>query len=332
MKQMGKTHKEAIKKEFLRREEKKREELRLQKEKEDAKKKRKEERAAARERHKIAQLLEKIQATTIAQAEHIESYNPQIKIYDVRDQEGRKDGVYLIGGFVGELIITFTCVLDYILANPQNQSFQFTAETIEAFLKDLLVNENFADGICSLNLTRDPTIKEKPLPTQRSNKSQDISQDPEEEVERLDLDDETFAKFAMMRTNISDYGLSFFIDIMKDLVISKEFMEILYKVIVKIARTPRMDVVPVPEMPAGEDGAEPTEEQRSAAQAQIDQATAQNAEAERFNEELDKIQAKVKLNYRPATTETVECGLMRLNNYRQPLPEEGAAADALNTS
>ena len=41
-----------------------------------------------------------------------------MKIYDVRDPDGKKDGIYLIGGFVGELIITFMCLLDYILANP----------------------------------------------------------------------------------------------------------------------------------------------------------------------------------------------------------------------
>ncbi len=48
----------------------------------------------------------------------MEEYNPQVKIYDVRDPHGKKDGVFLIGGFAGELIITFTCLLDYILANP----------------------------------------------------------------------------------------------------------------------------------------------------------------------------------------------------------------------
>lgn len=48
----------------------------------------------------------------------VEEYTPQLKIYDVRDNQGKKDGIFLIGGFVGELIITFTCLLDYILANP----------------------------------------------------------------------------------------------------------------------------------------------------------------------------------------------------------------------
>lgn len=50
---------------------------------------------------------------------------------------------------------------DYILANPQNQNFMFTQEAVEAYLKDLLIHENFCDGILTLNLARDPTIREK---------------------------------------------------------------------------------------------------------------------------------------------------------------------------
>jgi hypothetical protein len=41
-----------------------------------------------------------------------------MKIYDVRDPSTDDDGVVVIGGFLGELIITLTCLLDYILASP----------------------------------------------------------------------------------------------------------------------------------------------------------------------------------------------------------------------
>jgi len=75
------------------------------------------------------------------------------KIYDIRDPEAKKDGINVIGGLMGELIITFTCLLDYILANPQNQNFNFTVEAIEAFLKDLLIQEGFADGSLIVHLT-----------------------------------------------------------------------------------------------------------------------------------------------------------------------------------
>jgi hypothetical protein len=81
----------------------------------------------------------------------------------VRDPDGRKDGIFLIGGFVGELIITFTCLQDYILANPQNQNFMFSVDAIEHFLKDLLLHENFSEGIITLHLAKDPTINENKL-------------------------------------------------------------------------------------------------------------------------------------------------------------------------
>lgn len=69
----------------------------------------------------------------------------------------KNDGFAVIGGFVGELIISFTCLLDYILASPQNQNFFFSVDMIETFLHDLLGSEesNFPDGICTLNFTKE---------------------------------------------------------------------------------------------------------------------------------------------------------------------------------
>lgn len=54
-----------------------------------------------------------------------------MKVYDVRDPTTEKDGVVLVGGFVGELIISFTCMLDYILADPKHQNFYFSDEMME---------------------------------------------------------------------------------------------------------------------------------------------------------------------------------------------------------
>ena len=114
----------------------------------------------------------------------------------------------------------------------------FTAEAIENYLKDLLIHENFADNILTLHLTRDPTIKEK-KDRKDNHDSRSVSEmnQNEDEVERLDLDDDTFMRFSLTKNNISDFGLCFLFEVIKDLVISKEFIEILYKVIIKIART-----------------------------------------------------------------------------------------------
>jgi len=42
------------------------------------------------------------------------------RVFDVRDPSHRDGGIFVIGGLVAELLITFNCLNDYILANPQN--------------------------------------------------------------------------------------------------------------------------------------------------------------------------------------------------------------------
>jgi hypothetical protein len=38
----------------------------------------------------------------------------------------------------------------------------FIQDGVEAYIKDLLVHENFAEGVMTLHIARDPTINEKP--------------------------------------------------------------------------------------------------------------------------------------------------------------------------
>ena len=68
----------------------------------------------------------------------LEEFSSKMKIYDIKDPACTNDGIIIIGGFIGELIITFTCLLDFILATPSNENFQFTPDTMEAYLTDLL--------------------------------------------------------------------------------------------------------------------------------------------------------------------------------------------------
>lgn len=44
-------------------------------------------------------------------------------------------------------------------------------------------------------------------------------------------------RFSLTKNNITDYGLGFLFEVIKDLVISREFIETLYRVIIRIART-----------------------------------------------------------------------------------------------
>jgi len=84
---------------------------------EDERRKRKERRAALRERHRLASLKDLILKEIVAVA-NLEEYTTKMRIYDIRDPNASNDGIIVVGGFVGELIITMTCLLDYILASP----------------------------------------------------------------------------------------------------------------------------------------------------------------------------------------------------------------------
>ncbi len=102
----------------------------------------------------------------------------------------------------------------------------------------------------------------------------------------------------MTKQNIADYGLCFFLDMHRELVINKEIIEVIYGVIIKIARTKLMPIFPLPEMPAGEGDDAPSEEKKAEIEKDIEMTTKHNAEAEVQNEEVNKIQAKVKINFR----------------------------------
>ena len=296
-------------KEYKRREENKKELLRQQKEKEEQKRLRKEQRAAARERHRIGLLLEKITANTIGTATQEDFVPSTTKIYDIRDPEAKKDGINVIGGLMGELIITFTCLLDYILANPQNQNFNFTVEAIEAFLKDLLIQEGFADGSLIVHLTQHPVPN--------AEVGQDFS----------GLEEEHFIKFAQQRANIADYGLSFLFDVMKDLVINADFINILYHVIAKTVKTKLKQHVPIPEMPGPDaEGNEPSDDDKAAAQKKIDEATKTNQDIDKHNDEVTKMRSKIQLGLRAAVSDAnmPEVALLRLLNFREAKLDESS--------
>lgn len=112
-------------------------------------------------------------------------------------------------------------------------------------------------------MARDPTIKEK-QPNSGRGSALDEEHVIEREVERLEIDDDAFMRFSLTKANITDFGLSFFFEVLKDLVISKEFIETLYRVIIKIARTKLKPLHAMPEMPQPDaEGNEPTEEAKT---------------------------------------------------------------------
>jgi len=238
-------HKQAIVKELNKRQEKKKEEMKRKREEEEDRRKRKDRRNALRERKRLEQLQDQIQREIVQAARH-EEFSAKLKIYDVRDPNHVDDGVVIIGGFVGEIIITFTCLLDYILASPQNQNFFFSADAVEQYLTDLLGNEEmgFPDGTCCLKLMRD--VKEL--------------------TGGKDLPSEHVARLAREPSVIADFGLKFLFDIQKDLVLSTDVIDVVYKAICRIALRKHH---PIKEMPTAPEDADDAAKEKVAEDAEL---------------------------------------------------------------
>ena len=81
-------------------------------------------------------------------------------------------------------------------------------------------------------------------------------------------------RFSLTKNNITDYGLCFFFEVCRDLAIGKDFIETLYRVIIKTARTKMRPLQPIPEMPQpDENGNEPSEDEKSAIAKKIEEVT-----------------------------------------------------------
>lgn len=150
-------------------------------------------------------LKDQVQREVQGQAQ-LEDYSTRLRIYDVKDPAAGNDGIIIIGGVVGELIITFTCLLDYILASPQNQNFMFSGEVIEGYLYDLLCGEEsqFQDNIITINLLK--SLEEIAASA------------------GIDLVGDELAQACRDQNNMADFGLSFMFDIQKDLVLSSHII------------------------------------------------------------------------------------------------------------
>lgn len=149
------------------------------------------------------------------------------------------------------------------------------------------------------------------------------------------MDDEGFLRFSLTKSNISDYGLGFLFDVLKDLVISKEFIEVLYRVIIKASRTKLKPLLSVPDMPGPDaEGNEASDESKDLATKAINEAVKNNAELEKFNEDVVKFQSKVKIAFRSQNESTGrnEVGMMRVNNWREPVNSEIDLTQAIDSS
>lgn len=52
----------------------------------------------------------------------------------VPQELNRRGAVFAFGGMLGEILLTLTCMMEYLLANPENADFALTEDGIESFL------------------------------------------------------------------------------------------------------------------------------------------------------------------------------------------------------
>lgn len=209
----------------------------------------------------------------------------------MRNPNTTNDGIVLIGGFVGELIISFTCMLDFILADPKNQNFFFSGEMIENFLIELLNNDEWSEGICTITIN-------KPL---------------DELLQGRNLAPAQIAKLVREKSNMADFGLKFLFDIQKDLVLVPDIVDVVYTSICKIATKPQIEAQEIPEAPA--EGEEEGFEERVAKMKE------DNANAEIENAKYAKLQSKISIQTQEdeAYNEDNEKALLKLNNWRETI-------------
>ena len=151
---MADAHKKNIAKEIKRKRDAEIAKIKKGKDDAAAKAKRKEKRNALREAFRLANLGEVIKQNIIAAAPKIE-YSPSVRVYDVREYHPEApNGVFVLGGFVTELIMCFSAMYELIHAVPATAEFKFTADAIEKFLQEITAGD-FGEGNCVLKLSKD---------------------------------------------------------------------------------------------------------------------------------------------------------------------------------
>jgi len=147
------SHKNSIAKEIKRRKDVEIAKIKKAKDDAAAKAKRKEKRNALREAFRLANVGEIIKTSIIQPATKIE-YTPNMRVHDLREYPDSLNCIYVLGGFVGELIICFSALYDLIHAVPATAEFKFTADSFEKFFNEI-TSGDLAEGNLVLKLSKD---------------------------------------------------------------------------------------------------------------------------------------------------------------------------------
>jgi hypothetical protein len=84
-------------------------------------------------------------------------YHSQLMVSDIREYSTEQEypdikTVHVIGGFVGELILTLNAINTYITSNPSTPDFKFTHDSMEKFLGDIFCDD-YPTEIATLHIS-----------------------------------------------------------------------------------------------------------------------------------------------------------------------------------
>lgn len=156
---IARNHKASIMREIKRQEEAELQKKKEERDKIEATKLRKERRNALREAYGLKKLTNNFLTQTINTCAKVE-FTPALTVYDIREYHPtRENGCHVVGGFVGELLLVFTALYDYMLSNPSNSEFRFTTEAIEKFLIEWMKEGDFPEGTCVIKMKDDLSFR-----------------------------------------------------------------------------------------------------------------------------------------------------------------------------
>lgn len=76
-------------------------------------------------------------------------YTPSLPIYDIREYvPSNHSGVYVVGGFLGELILALSSLYDVVQLNPSLATWKLGTEDLQQLLSEIL--EEYPEGIINL--------------------------------------------------------------------------------------------------------------------------------------------------------------------------------------
>lgn len=118
---------------------------------------------------------------------------------------------------------------------------------------------------------------------------------------------------------MADFGLSFMFDIQKDLVLSADIIQVLYRAVTKLATSEPAALIPVPEEQEGM-----SEEEKEALPEQIERIRAENEQIEKDNARAAKMKTKISIAHKATVSDDRESVCVRLMNHRtEVLGEDG---------